>query len=203
MRFDHHVTIAPPSSPLLFPSPREGTVAQGKGEERLKKWKREVRLYPTGLVSVRVNQEVRMWQQGRHNRDDCVRVCVCVLLDWGVVHVKITARSYTGDQGWCSEWLSCRRRLCCDLLWVLCVCVWGLLKSPTTSGVRQCKCSKVCRLLRRKTVTLSHPVWQKLNVLVTPIWILRSIKSEQSWYMFECKRTYISMCKSHKIEQSC
>lgn len=92
----------PPSSvwPQAPPPsiPTRGSSGSRKGEERRKEWKREVRLCPTGLVSVCVNQEVRMWQQERHDRDipslrPCACVCVCALLDWGVIHVKITASS--------------------------------------------------------------------------------------------------------------
>lgn len=65
--------------PNLPASPREGAMDQEKGEEGRKEWKREVCLCPKGLVSVCVNQEVRMWQQERHLFT--AHVCVCVCMD--------------------------------------------------------------------------------------------------------------------------
>lgn len=95
----------------LHPHEREQWIKK-KGR---KEWKREVCLCPKGLVSVCVNQEVRMWQQQRHLFT--VRVCVCVwtLWSWGVIYVKITAQA-GGNQGWGSKSLKCQRQLCCDLL---------------------------------------------------------------------------------------
>lgn len=82
--------------PCLPSSPREGAADQEKGKDSWKEGgsEREVFLCPKGLVSVCLNQEVRMWRQERQSRDIlsvCVCVCVCTLLSWGVIYVKITA----------------------------------------------------------------------------------------------------------------
>lgn len=110
--------------PCLPSSPREGAADQEKGKDSWKEGgsKREVFLCPKGLVSVCLNQEVRMWRQERQSRD-ILSVCVCVCAPcWAEVSYMWRSQLHAGgNQGWCSKSLKCQRQL----LWYgPCLCVF-------------------------------------------------------------------------------
>lgn len=70
-----------PGPASLHPHEREQQIKKrGRMEKGVRERKREVCLCPKGLVSVCLNQEVRMWRQEKQSRDihlvcACVRVC--------------------------------------------------------------------------------------------------------------------------------
>lgn len=147
-----------PGPAFLHPHEREQQIKKrGRMEKGVRERKREVCLCPKGLVSVCLNQEVRMWRQEKQSRDIhsvCVGVCFhepC----WAEVSYMWRSQLHaSGNQGWCSKSLKCQRQLCSDTLrGCACVCVNAfecllghLMEIDTSFSVWKWKCYQVCHL---------------------------------------------------------
>lgn len=110
------------SPAFLHPHEREHRIKKsGDWEDReagAKQRRREVILCPKGLLSVCLNQEVRMWWQQRQRRGmPSLRVCLCEPC-WA--EVSYMWRSQL-EQRWCSKSLECRGQVCCDMF---CAFLW-------------------------------------------------------------------------------